>query len=205
MSGFASRTPYDLRHILPSNPPKFPWLKPKELMCNYVSVVDHEFNPQLVETIRSRIDAHGPDAALSPQLMEIVWSVAARVRREIKERLDSGLHNDLIGIMKLVSDWRTQQKGEMHRTRYLSWLVTNLGVLDGKTGDAAQREGGWSLHRAELILSAETPSAAFSASLMTVKDGDMCVTCSWQECVVDAKLGEGLVTDLKRWLNDIGS
>jgi hypothetical protein len=41
--GFASRTPYDLRQILPSKTEAYPWLDPKEAMCNYVSVVDHEF------------------------------------------------------------------------------------------------------------------------------------------------------------------
>ncbi|KAI3390520.1 hypothetical protein diail_9287, partial [Diaporthe ilicicola] len=62
--------------------------------------------------------------------MEVVWSVSARVRREIEERLDLGIRNDLLGIMKLVSDWRTQQRGEAKKARYLSWLITNLGVID---------------------------------------------------------------------------
>jgi hypothetical protein len=42
--GFASRTPYDLRHFLPSRPPKYPWLQPRESMSNYVSFVEHKFN-----------------------------------------------------------------------------------------------------------------------------------------------------------------
>ncbi|KAF2789459.1 hypothetical protein K505DRAFT_352582 [Melanomma pulvis-pyrius CBS 109.77] len=177
MNGFTSKTPYDLRHILPSNTPQYPCLQPKELMF---------------ATIRSKMLARAIDASLSADIMEIIWSVSARVRREIQARLDSGVRNDLIGIMKLVSDWRSQQQSEAHKMRYLSWLVNNLGE-------------GWLLRRAELVLSAEVPSAALSVSIMTVKGGEMCITCSWQDCTVDLGLGERLMGDLKRWLNETGS
>lgn len=55
------------------------------------------------------------------------------------------------------------------------------------------------------MLSAEVPSAAISISLVTVEDEQMCVTCSWQDCVVDAELGACVSGDLERWLNEIGS
>lgn len=204
-SGFASRTPYDLRQILPSNTEQYPWLQPKESMCNYVSVVDHEFDPRLVNTIRSYMPAMSSDSKLPADIMDVVWSVSARVRREIQARLDSGTRNDLIGIMKLCPDWNSQQQGEMRRVRYLSWLVTNLGVLDGESSTTVNKEDTWSLRGAELILSAETPSAALSVSIMTVRGRQMCVTCSWQDCVVDTELGERLMGDLERWLKEIGS
>lgn len=205
VSGFASRTPYDLRNILPSNTKQYPWLQPKESMCNYVSVLDHEFDPKLVNMIRSHMSAMSSDSKLPANVLDMIWSVSARVRREIQARLDSGTRNDLIGIMKLCPDWNSQQQNEMRRTRYLSWLVTNLGVLDGESSANAGKEETWSLRRAELILSAETPSAALSVSIMTVKSREMCVTCSWQDCVVDAELSERLMGDLERWLKDVGS
>lgn len=205
MKGFASRTPYDLRHILPSKTSKYPCLEPKESMCNYVSVVDHEFNAELVASLRSKMLDQANDASLSADVMDFVWFVSARVRREIQARLDSGLRNDLIGIMKLCWDWRSQQQSEARKTRYLSWLVTNLGVLDSGLGDNKVQEEGWSLRRAELVLSTEVPSAALSVSIITVKDEQMCVTCSWQDCVVDQSLGAQLMHELERWLNEIGS
>jgi hypothetical protein len=33
----------------------------------------------------------------------------------------------------------------------------------------------------------------------------MCVTCSWQDCVVKREVGEGLTRDLERWVNEIGA
>lgn len=204
VEGFASMTPYDLRHILPSHTPQYPWLQPKESMCNYVSIVDHEHDAELVTAIRSRIPAQAMDAGLSADIMEVVWSVSARVRREIKARLDSGVWNDMIGIMKFVSDWRTQQQSKARKVRHLSWVVTNLGVIDGEISNTrGQEEEGWSLRRAELVLGADIAAAVFNVSMMTVKDERMCVTCSWQDCVVDPALGERLVGSLERWLNGI--
>ncbi|KAL7952217.1 hypothetical protein V8C34DRAFT_319235 [Trichoderma compactum] len=205
LNGFASRTPYDLRHFLPSKTPEYPWLQLKESMCNYVSVVVHDFNTNLVARILSKLSSQTTHRGLSADLMDTVWSVAARVRREIRNRLGSGLQNDLIGIMKFVSDWRTQRQGEARRASLLSWLVTNLGVIDGGIDGARGQEDGWLLRKAELVLSTEVPLAAFSVSIMTVKGGDMCVTCSWQDCVVDAGHGKCLMGDLEQWLKEIGS
>jgi hypothetical protein len=190
VSGFASRTPYDLRHILPSNTELYPWLQPKELMCNYVSVVDHRFDPKLIDTIRSQTSVTSSVSKLSSNVTDIFWSVSTRVRQEIKARLESSTRDDLIGIMKLCPDWNSKQQSKMRKTRYLSWLVVNLGVTDGVSSTSVRSEEPWSLRRAELILSAETPSAALSVSIMIFKSREMCVTCSWQDCVVDTKLDE---------------
>ncbi|KAF2733109.1 hypothetical protein EJ04DRAFT_295495 [Polyplosphaeria fusca] len=200
--GFASRTPYDLRHILPSHTKKYPHLDPKSSMCNYVSVVDSVFPPALVTAIRSHMPPSTTPQHLPAQLMDTVWSTAAAVRNAIKTRLASGMHNDIIAIMKLCPDWNAHQRGELRRARFFSWLVTNLGVLGGEEGT---EEGGWGLRRAELILSAETPSAALSVSVVTVAKREMCVTCSWQEGVVEEGVGEQLMGDLERWMTDIGA
>ena len=197
--GFASLTPYDLRKILPSKPPQYPWLEPDQSMCNYVSIVEHEYDAELTAAIRSKMSSYSTQGCLPDTVMNTMWSVAARIRREIEARLHSALWNDLIGIMKLCHDWTAQQKSETEKIRYLSWLVTNLGVLDG------DQNGSWSIRRAELALSVDVHSAAFSVSVMTIKGGDMCVTCSWQDCVVDPSLGERLLGDLERWLSAIGT
>lgn len=110
-------------------------------MSNYVSVADHEFNADLVATIRSMMPAQATDTSLSADLEGMIWSVSVRVRREIQVRLDSGIRNDMIGIIKLCSDWLSQQQHEAHKTRYLSWFVSNLGALDGRIGATKEQDG----------------------------------------------------------------
>jgi hypothetical protein len=174
-------------------------------MCNYVSILDHEFNAELVTTIRSKITAESIDSSLSAEVMDLVWPVAARVRREIQARLDLGVRDEMTGIMKYVSDWRGKMQREALKPRYLSWLVTNLGVLDRGIADPTEQGEGWSLRRAEMILSRKVRSAAISVSIVTVKGEQMSVACSWQDCVVDSGLGERLTSNLERWLKQIGS
>ncbi|PSN70883.1 hypothetical protein BS50DRAFT_659723 [Corynespora cassiicola Philippines] len=193
-TGFASRTPYDLRHYLPASTLKYPWLIPKESMCNYVSALDHE-------KMANAVTDAGPSRSLPDDIVKTIWAVSARVRAQIAARLASGLRNDLIAVMGYCPDWNSHQRREARRTRYLSWLVTNLGVLDG----GSMEKDEWSLRKAELILSAEVPSAAVSVSIMTVKSEQMCITCSWQDGVVEERVGEGLLLDLERWVNEIGA
>ncbi|KAF1914791.1 alcohol acetyltransferase-domain-containing protein [Ampelomyces quisqualis] len=204
-TGFASRTPYDLRHFLPARTPEYPWLDPKESMCNWDSVLDHEFAPELVARIREIMANAGTNADLPQSLpedvMDAIWSTSAQIRAEIAARIAMGTRNDLLAVMGWCPDWNIQQQREARRTRYLSWLVTNIGVVEGKS----QEKAGWSFDRAELVLSAEVPSAAFSVSLMTVKGEQMCVTCSWQEAAVEERIGNKLLSDLETWLNGIGA
>ncbi|KAK7911747.1 hypothetical protein PG985_014228 [Apiospora marii] len=252
MKGFVSQTPYDLRHILPSHPTKYPWLEPQETMCNYVSVLEHEYDAALVAQVRAKLplETAQPQEEGAPppgtttsrplpvDLLDLVWSIAARVRRKIRAKLDLRGRSDMIGMMKLMSDWNDVMAKLARRPRYLSWLVTNLGVLDGREGAPVIDGGGdegtqkrhktdqerneeelqqqkrleeesdggiWLVRRAELVLSAEVPSAAICVAVVTVKGEQMTVTCSWQDCVVEAGLGERLVDDLERWLQEIGS
>lgn len=223
--GFESRTPYDLRQILPERPKAFPNLVPKEAICNYVSVLDHEFSPELVASMRSSVDTQearmGEDQYESKidlpfEITTTVWTTAQRIRLDIEKRLEAGTKNDLIAIMKFVSDWREQQASETRRDRKLGWLLTNLGVLDGSTpgcsptnttsheSDGPDAQQGWSIRAAHFVVSAEVCCAAFLVAVMTVKGGDMCVSCSWQDGVVKDGLGERLVADLERWIVAMG-
>lgn len=75
-------------------------------MCRYVSIADHDFDTELVATIRSKISSDVVDSSLSADAMDVAWSVSARIRQEIKAGPDSGIYNDIIGIAGFVRDWR---------------------------------------------------------------------------------------------------
>lgn len=107
-------------------------------MGNYVTFTSHEFERGIISQFRSlmphpKITSGSPkaDAAvLSPALTELIWSTAARVRREFERRVETGLKNDMVGILKLVSDFREEMASAARRPRQFSWWVTSLGVLD---------------------------------------------------------------------------
>jgi hypothetical protein len=208
-SAFASSTAIDQRRFLPSDHPNYSWLEPKKTIANYVSIMTHTFESALVADVRSELASKATQESLSDGLLNVLWSICARVRGEIEERLRIGLKNDSVGLMKFIPDWKAQFKGDVKKPRKLSWFVTNLGVMNGKPESQGEgvntSEEEWSIDRAQFTLSTETPVAALLIAAISVKDGKLVITCTWQDTVVEASLGEQIVADLERWLNQIGA
>lgn len=201
---------------------------------NFVSRQIHKFDESLVKKIRnlaakSRESTTPSEGNCEPNLQElagtkalrdVLWAVAARVRGEIQQRLDLGLKNDIVGLMGLVRDWRSQLKQEIKKPRAVAWNVTNLGVMDGKLGGAeivqAQDSSndnmpngvsdpkGWSVSRAVFSLSADVTEAFIHISPMAVKGGDLTIEVSWQRGLIDDSICERLAAGVGEWLRFIG-
>ncbi len=206
-TAFAGSTPLDLRrHLAGVAAEMHPGgHEPRRAVANYVSAVAHEFDEGVVRGIRDADAAEpGDDGAIAPALVDLVWRCAARVRGEIQKRLDRGLRNDIVGLMKLVPDWRAQFRAEASKARPYSFVVSNLGVLDGEPAAQSRDTESWRIAYSVFAISAEVCGAAFQVSPISVKDGALCMGCSWQDCVVDAKLAESIIRDLDRWLRFLG-
>lgn len=231
----ASGTTIDMRRYVGKNPKAYPWLEPDMTMGNFVTIMTHEFRAELTGQIRSHFSKHAaPSEAvqggvstrsrvLSDELVDMTWSTAARVRRELESRIDLGLKDDMVGIMKLVGDWQREMVRIASRPRPHSWWVTGIGVLDGGASAVGQYEHGssndaaeskpqpvaqegdnnWIIRRAQFALSTETPGAAIIISPMTAAGECLCVCGSWQDCLFDAGFGEGVMADLENWLNQL--
>ncbi|KAK3307657.1 uncharacterized protein B0T15DRAFT_185260 [Chaetomium strumarium] len=216
---FQSSTIVDHRRNLPPAPPGAPWGRSDRAVSNYVTQCLHRWDAELVARIRSKLPADasvGTD--LSPDLQRELWAISAQNRREIAHKLETGLRNDLVGLFKYVTDWRQTMGRMAKRTRQFSWLVTNIGVLDGNGptrlsatttrsstgGDTKSGDGQrWSISRAQFGVSTEVPAAAIEFSPVSVAGRGMCVGASWADCAVDATLGERIMADLERWLSQL--
>ncbi|KAK7733983.1 Alcohol acetyltransferase [Cytospora paraplurivora] len=217
----ASGTTIDMRRYIEPNLPAYPGFKPERTMANFVTLMTHEFERGLVSQIRSLLSrpaVEGTDksAALSPGLVDLIWSAAARVRREIEGRVEAGLKNDLVGVMKFVGDWQQEMAKTASRPRQHSWWVSGTGVLDGslpKSSSSSDNapspppasgdDDAWTIRRAQFALSTETTAAAINISPLTVAGERLCVGGSWQDCLFDVSLGERVMADLESWLGQI--
>lgn len=215
---FQSSTIIDHRRNLPSAPPGSPWVRSDRAVSNYVTQLPHRFDTKLVARIRSKLPADASEARdLSADLQHELWAISAQNRLEIVRKLNAGLRNDLVGVFKHVTDWEQTMKDIAKKRRQYSWLVTNLGVLDGNTStrlsstpttrsptasDIKSVDDGqkWSISRAQFGLSAEIPFAAIEFAAVSVAGGGMCVAANWMDCAVDTRLGERIMADLERWL-----
>ncbi|ROW08503.1 hypothetical protein VMCG_03065 [Cytospora schulzeri] len=226
---FASGTTIDMRRYIEPNLPAYPWFEAERTMANFVTLMDHEFDRGLVSQIRSllsrpaialnsptEVERMDKAVALSSELADLIWSTAARVRREIEDRIDAGLKNDMVGMMKFVGDWQQEMANASRRPRQHSWWVTGIGVLDGalsKSGSSSDNatsppaapgdNEAWAIRRAQFALSTETTAAAISISPLTVAGERLCVGGSWQDCLFDVSLGERIMADLEAWLGQL--
>lgn len=133
------------------------------MMTNFFSVMDHKFDTPLVAKIRSQVNSV-PSATSNKGILEhLVWSIATMVREEIRASLDLGTKNKYVGLMGLIPDWRPLARTLAKRQRARSWLVTNLGLLDG-----ASTQGVWTIDRALFAISAEVIGAALHICPITV-------------------------------------
>ncbi|KAJ4302947.1 Alcohol acetyltransferase [Kalmusia sp. IMI 367209] len=205
---FACLTAIDQRRFLPSHPPNYPWLEPSTTMANYVTNRTHEFDSALVAQVRSQLVNQSQEDRLSGDQLDLLWLVSSKVRQEIEKRLQKGLKNDRVGLMKFVSNARELFEKESRKPRALSWGISNLGVLDGtpkrEANPSNEGQETWRISRAQFTLSAHIPDAALLIDAVSVKGGELVITCTWQNTVVETTLAERVVEDLKGWLTQIG-
>ncbi|KFH46193.1 hypothetical protein ACRE_030110 [Hapsidospora chrysogenum ATCC 11550] len=203
VQAMTSLTALDHRRFMPSHPASHPWFDPHRSMSNIVSFMLHDYPTSLLDKIRSKAPASGSEDDVISGLEDFVWSDAARVRRELQARLDAGLKNDVIGLLKLVRDWRVQMRDTAKRPRTASWTVTNLGVIDG-SGSGGSGGSGCRITRSLFQISSEITGGAFNLSVVSVKGGEMAVDVGWQECTIDVAIGDRLTSDVRLWLEHLG-
>ena len=195
---FSALTARNMRPCTPADKARYPWLEPKGMVGNNVMVINHEFGVKEVARVRGAIQA-AAEGDRFEALAETVWSVAARVRGDIRDSVVMGLKNNHVGLMGLVGDWRAFFKDKLGKPRETSWLVTNLGVFD-----AAEVDQAWGIERARFSLGADVTGPAIHVCAIAIKGGELVVDVTWQESVVEVEVGEGLMADLEAWLRYFG-
>ncbi|KAH7116293.1 alcohol acetyltransferase-domain-containing protein [Dactylonectria macrodidyma] len=197
-------TALDIRRFITPGPSGCAWSDPTQLLGNFLSKMEHEFKNSLLKKIAELRKTDSSDA-----LEEVLWSVSATVRQQIEGKLNMGLNNDVVGLTWLIPDWRMYMKHQMKNPRASLWCVTNLGVIDGDSGTPSPRESSsgdtWSIQRSTFAVSAHVLSALFNIAIVSAKGGDLCIEVSWQDQIVETRVGEQLGADIEGWLGRIGS
>jgi hypothetical protein len=140
---------------------------------------------------------------MTAELQAELWAVSAQIRLEIAAKVEDGLRNDIVGLFQYVADWEKTMSNMAKRTRQFSWLVTNVGVLNGAASSDNGQE--WNIDRAQFGLSAEIPAAAIEISPVSVAGRGMCVSADWPDNAVDVAFGERIMADLERWMGQLAS
>lgn len=200
---FVSQTPLNQRrHTLPHSD-KFPDLVPDDTMANYVSILMHDFNSNVLDEIRNLPGESSPNSASAAELERIIWTAATNVRADIQRQLDKGTKDDFCGLMKLIPDLRSHFRSELLKPRMPTWLVSNVGVLDG--GLREKRDDGWMIQKAIISLGAYVNGPVCKVNVLSVLGGELAVDVSWQAGVLEDVDGERLASEIEGWLQMFGS
>ena len=188
-TGFIAVTPNNMRPHTPATRD----FTPDEAIGVIVSSISHEFNAASVSEAK-RLSAASANDETPARLADFLFDVAAKTRAEIKEGVDSGTTDNMIGLQATKRDFLDSIKARFGKPREISWMVTNLGVVDGRS-----TPGEWYIDDAFFTVCAERTGAAIIMSLIAVKGGDLCIDLSCQEGVVDGAVAEGILSDALRW------
>ncbi|KAF4454923.1 hypothetical protein F53441_2662 [Fusarium austroafricanum] len=201
-NAFNAATAIDQRRFMRKEirPSKYASLQPEKSVQNCVASVYHTFERDIVSDIRAQARINNwtqqPIADLEPS----IWKAANIIRGDIDHRINIGLTNSIVGMMKLITDWQDYHRSTEKKPRELSWIVTNIGVIDGKPEKSADSEDGWAVNKARFTLCADVAGPAMQISTVSVKGGDLTVELSWQDLDDLNDVGNRLTHDLEAWL-----
>lgn len=191
---FTSCTPISLRRYINATAGHSGPIDPENILGDFVTSANHHFGPDDVDRLRSQVD--------STQKADFIWDVARRVRSELLEKTEELPANDTVGLLRLVGDWKAWFREQASKRREKTWEVSNLGVM---TSTPVEDEDIWRIERAVFSQGALVAGAGICVNVLTVNGKSLSITCTWQECIVDAGTVDGLVSDLQLWLGNLGN
>ncbi|KAK0672787.1 alcohol acetyltransferase [Cercophora samala] len=181
---FCSSTPIDLRPFSDNPPGKTDGVP----FGVFVTTQTHHFGSQ---------EIHGDWDEDS------IWKTAVSLKGRIKEHLGAVPKDDIMSMLSWVSDWRKFWLSKIGTRRENTWEVSNIGSIRG-ISDRSHSQPGWQIRRSIMSQGATAAGAAIGVNVAGVSGGDICITLSWQEGIVETNLVERVVLDLQRWLGQLG-
>ncbi|KAI6785500.1 uncharacterized protein J7T54_007143 [Emericellopsis cladophorae] len=209
---FVASSAVNLRRFMPNKPRTMPDVEmdPRKTIVNMLSTVDHEWDEVAVMKLLQLSRPLDEIAEDCRHYEDIVWAVAKSARGDIEKKLDAGLENDVMKLMWLAPDWRSEKKRSCKKARVESWCVTNLGVFDGKraaTESSGKANDSWEIDHAVFTAVVDAARSLFMVSAASVKDGDLCIGVAWQSGLGEYidKVGDRLTRDMHSWTNHLAT
>lgn len=204
---FQIGTPLCVRRFVRPNPEEYPGLDMEQTVTNSVAYWTYKFDEGTVSEVRQQISNIKARGGSDADLEATMWSAATTLKQAISKKLKQGLKNDMLGLTKYVSDWRSFIKDQSKLPRTTSWEISNLGVITRQAENQKEVSDDselWTIERAIFTQSAVVAGAAITMNPIAVKGKGLTMTLVWQSEVVDAGIVRDLASDLETWLMRLG-
>lgn len=181
-SGFTSTTPISLRRFIPVSGPVNPETTMGVIICSDA----HHFPSTTVDQLRA-----------NPSDESQIWSLASTLGTELKAKVASLPADDGVGMLPWVTDFHKRWLDRVGKQRETTWEVSNIGAVDMGAG------GDWRVQRMVFSQSQSVAGSAIGVSAVAVRGGELAVTLTWQEGIVEEEVVDGVAGDLERWLTGL--
>ena len=184
---FTTSTPIDLRPYLPKDAD----YNSKDNFHDMVTGFHDHIPEKLCADIRTIL----AQDTLGGGLDQLIWTTAKRIKGSLSEKVNTLPADDLLGMISWAGDFHERWQRKQGADRDASWELSNLGVMDGSAGAA----NGWTATRVIFSQSAGLAAVPFSLNMAGVANGEVTITATWAEGVVDGNLVHGVMSDLGDW------
>ena len=163
---FASQIVIDLRHL-------FNGAYANDAMANSVSA----YNETVLRTVaESAQDWTDPASD--------IWAAARKTSAGLVEA-SSTLHNQPIGLLQYLKDFRPWTLGQIGKPRECSYEISNLVVFDpSKGGHAETSQGAITIEKTIFSQPANAAGGCLNFNLVSTKGGPLVMTVTWQRGVL---------------------
>jgi hypothetical protein len=150
------------------------------------------------------------DADITPDAeAEMIWKIARHYHTQMKAELARTPKDNLVGLLPLVSDYHAFYRGRLDQKRAESFEVSNLGVFKDTKGAAArgesatQKGGAWKIESMTFSQGAMVVGPALAFSCVSVEDGPLNITMTWQDGALEDGFGDEVVGKMQRFLMEL--
>jgi hypothetical protein len=158
-------------------------------MANLVTVQDLSVDSETVD----KLLAPAKTAEENPELP--LWKLAATLRHQMKERLETLPSDDIMGMLGWVADWRAWHHQKQGKPRSSTLELSNIGSLDN---DAKVGVGCWNIGKVIMAQPANPTGAAVVFSVAGVRGQGVTLSLTWQDGIVGLDFAESIAADLGR-------
>lgn len=175
---FASSTPINLRPFVNATADE----SLKDTLRVLITSLTHKYSATTLREIRA------PQADIDA----LAWKIAGRVKDELNNRLATIPTNDIMGLLKFVSDWFDFWRNQDGLPRHESWEVSNIGILKNSEATTVPTR----ITRILFTNGAMTAGPPLGIAVGSVVGGGLTIAISWQDGIVEDKLVKELAQDI---------
>lgn len=136
----------------------------------------------------------------------LIWTLARDIKQSLHLRLSTLPHNDGVGLLPYVSDFKEYWLKKVGKPRDTTWEISNLGSIPSSPiTDESSNDNKCKVVQALLTQSANVAGPAFSVNLASVREGCLAFSVCWQEGVVEVELMEAVIEGAREGLGRVAA